>query len=118
PAAPTAVVRPDAVVPLDNPPVPAVAETRPAPPPAPPGPTKAELARLRIKNTLDRITSQRGSLPNEAFKVRLDLIAAKLATANEQMNADAVQDLLRECDAEDAVFREVAEFRQTSEVAI
>ena len=46
------------------------------------------------------------------------MIAAKLATANEHMNADALKDLLRECDAVDAVFREAAEFRQTSEVAI
>lgn len=103
--------KPDATVPPDSLPVPPASETRSTPPPALAGPTIEERARLRIKSNLDRITSQRSNLPNEAFKVRLDMIAAKLATANEQMNADALKDLLRECDAEDAVFREAAEFR-------
>ncbi|WP_128934826.1 lysozyme inhibitor LprI family protein [Bradyrhizobium zhanjiangense] len=116
PAASTNVT-PDAVSPRDPSSIPSTAEAHPAAPLAANGPITAEQTRLRIKAGLDRITSQRKGLPNEAFKVRLDIIAARLATVNDQMDADALKGLLRECDAEDAVFSEAAEFRQTSEIA-
>jgi uncharacterized protein len=81
------------------------------------GPSVAQQARQRIKGTLDKIASERGNLPHETFKERLDLIASKLAAANEQLDIEALQGLLRECDAADAVFREANEFRQVADVA-
>jgi hypothetical protein len=80
-------------------------------------PSAARLARQRIRENLDRITSQRNNLPNDAFRTKLDLIASKLATANEQTDADTLTSLLRECDAEDSVFREAGEFRQVADIA-
>ncbi|MCC8954392.1 hypothetical protein H8B02_13315 [Bradyrhizobium sp. Pear77] len=110
----SANVTPGAVLPRDPSSIP---PTTPTAPSAAKVPITPEQARVRIKAGLDRITSQRNTLPNEAFKVRLDMIAAKLATVNDQMDADALKGLLRECDAEDAIFSEAAEFRRTSEVA-
>lgn len=100
-----------------NPPSSAANPAPPATAKATDGPSVARQARQRIKENLDRITSQRNGLPNEALKAKLDLIASKLATANEQMDADALKSLLRECDAADSIFRETAEFRQVSDVA-
>lgn len=79
--------------------------------------TAPQQARQRIKEHLDRISNQRDGLPNESYKAKLDLIAVKLATVNEQTDADTLKSLLRECDAEDAVFRDAGEFRQVSDVA-
>jgi uncharacterized protein len=107
----------DPLPPEANPPLPIA---NPAPLPAPKitdTATLARQARQRIKETLDRITSQRNGLPKEALKAKVDLIASKLATADDQMDADALKVLLRECDAADSIFLEGVEFRQVSDVA-
>jgi hypothetical protein len=117
PTASTAIPMSDQAPPLVNPPSSAANAAPPDTPRATDAPSFTQQARQRIKENLDRIMSQRSSLPNEALKARLDLIASKLATANEQMDADALKNLLRECDAADSIFREATEFRQVSDVA-